>query len=136
MLWASELMLSRTPSSLHPAIGIRQIKSDGMGRSAAEKTASLSGMADDTSHIHVIGRSFIDESAAGVSQDGEIGMVHRTQDPLCLLLSRESPILAAQSCGFYALSQRSSDCLAYGRLNGILINRCSNTISSRKELRN
>lgn len=72
-----------------PAIGVGQIKPDRM-RVHFEKAAALSGMADDTSHVHVVGRSFIDKPAAGMGQDRKIGMVHGAEDPLGLLLPRES----------------------------------------------
>jgi len=72
-------------------IGVGEIESDRMGIDLQE-TAPLSRMADDTSHIHVVGRSFIDEPTAGMGQDREIGMVHGAQDPLSLLLPGEPEV--------------------------------------------
>jgi hypothetical protein len=70
----------------HPAIEVGQIQPDRM-RIHFQETAPLSGMTDDTSYVHIVGRSFINEPAAGMGQDCKVGMVHGAQDPFSLLLS-------------------------------------------------
>lgn len=65
------------------AVAVEQVEALGMGVEF-EKAAAVFCMADDAQHVDVVGLAFVDEPAAGMRQDREVGMVHRAQDALGL----------------------------------------------------
>ena len=57
-----------------------------------QHTSTFMRMTDQTRHIHLIGFSFINEPAAGMGQDGEMRVVHGTQNALGLFLPGQSEV--------------------------------------------
>ena len=72
----------------HAAMEIGKIEPVGMGVQFDEAAAVLRG-GDDPCHIDIVGLALADEAPGRMGKDGEMRPVHRAQDALSLLLTRQ-----------------------------------------------